>query len=406
MSPFAAKTTRLASIALLLSVVATPGGCPPATGGSSPVTAAISITATEGPAPLRVEVSASGSVSKAGAISGYAWDFGGKGSASTSDAVFTFTTPGRYTVTLTVTDEAGNVDTDSIVVQAQGGPASATITATPSAGIAPLTVRFASTLTADVGDTAYDYQWDFDDGETTQKAEPAHVFTAPGQYNVTLRLITAGGSEANASTTVTVTKGADASLQFGVGQFATLPISAQTAMSKFTFETWVSPDNDGGVLASFGTPTWSVEAVPASSIVRLRAGAQSFEVSVPIVAGRWQHVAIAYDSASGVTFYLNGAAAANAAVNGTLSVDSLRIGGGLRGKLARVRFWNTTRSAIEISGNYNRDLTGTPVGLLGDWALREGSGQALANGAGGAGGTLGATAASEASDPAWSADAP
>jgi PKD repeat protein len=46
--------------------------------------------------------------------------------------------------------------------------------------------------------------WDFGDGSTSAEREPAHSYSAPGTYTVTLRVIDNGGSTAEASTQVTV----------------------------------------------------------------------------------------------------------------------------------------------------------------------------------------------------------
>ncbi|MEM1167481.1 MAG: DUF1800 family protein, partial [Planctomycetota bacterium] len=60
-----------------------------------------------GVAPLLVEADAIGSSDAEGLISSYAWDFGDGAQATGAEVTHTFTTPGEYTVVLTVTDAGG-----------------------------------------------------------------------------------------------------------------------------------------------------------------------------------------------------------------------------------------------------------------------------------------------------------
>lgn len=59
-------------------------------------------------------------------------------------------------------------------------------------GFAPLTVRFSGPADASISR----YSWDFGDGSKSADANPAHTFTTPGEYTVSL---TAGGPSGSAS---------------------------------------------------------------------------------------------------------------------------------------------------------------------------------------------------------------
>ncbi|MFN0060490.1 MAG: PKD domain-containing protein, partial [Planctomycetota bacterium] len=335
-------------------MAATLGGCPSNDAGDSgPAKAEIGISSTQGDAPLRIQVSGSGSTSTAGRIVAYAWDFGGLGTASTADAVFTFNEPGKYDVRLVVTDDAGNTDDVVTIVQARGGDASVEISATPATGRAPLRVQFGVTVTSAETDPAEAYIWDFNDGDESSATSPVHTFSSPGTYVVSVDITTESGATATDEITITVSADEGGSLQFGSGQFATLPLESSLSLSRFTFEAWVSPETAGGALASFGTPSWSIEIDPADSLLRVRTGGTTSEVTAAVSAGRWQHIAFSYDSATGGRFYLNGAFAASTPAAGTISVDSLRIGSGLSGKMCCVRFWSIVRTNEEISESYD-----------------------------------------------------
>ncbi len=80
--------------------------------------ATIVASATEGTAPLTVSFDGSSSRDPNGSISSYAWNFGVAGAtASGAQASYTFTTPGAYIVSLTVTDNDGQSDIATTTVR-------------------------------------------------------------------------------------------------------------------------------------------------------------------------------------------------------------------------------------------------------------------------------------------------
>ena len=122
----------------------------------------------------------------------YLYDFGDGFRGLSANPVHTYTRPGTYNVSLTVS----KVDPvtkrqvrDSItrpgyiVVMAEPSvPLVANFTASPERGSAPLEVRFEDRST---GDPAM-YLYDFGDGFRGLSANPVHTYTRPGTYNVSL----------------------------------------------------------------------------------------------------------------------------------------------------------------------------------------------------------------------------
>ena len=76
--------------------------------------------------------------------------------------------------------------------------------ATPTEGLAPLTVNFSSAGSADPEGTAVTYAWDFGDGGTSTAANPSHVFATNGSFQVKLTVTDAGGLTGVSNTVVTV----------------------------------------------------------------------------------------------------------------------------------------------------------------------------------------------------------
>src|SRR5690606_29164768 len=68
---------------------------------------------------------------------------------------------------------------------------SASFTAAPTSGLAPLAVQFTDTSTGDI--TAW--SWNFGDGRTSTLRNPQHTYASPGTYTVTLTVSNAYGAD-------------------------------------------------------------------------------------------------------------------------------------------------------------------------------------------------------------------
>ncbi|WP_165074418.1 PKD domain-containing protein, partial [Methanogenium sp. MK-MG] len=127
-----------------------------------------------------------------GLIDSWAWDFGDGGTSADQSPVYTYTTSGTHTVTLTATNEAGNdaeVKTNYITVRTD--PPVANFTFDPAAPLAgnPVTFTDASTGIVDT------YFWDFGDGATATISVPVHAYAVAGTYTVNLTATNSGGSD-------------------------------------------------------------------------------------------------------------------------------------------------------------------------------------------------------------------
>ncbi|MEQ1893100.1 MAG: PKD domain-containing protein, partial [Planctomycetota bacterium] len=103
-----------------------------------------------------------------------------------------YTTPGSYTVALTVSGPGGSdtaFEVDLVSVEHPRPEALFTLDAT--SGIAPLTVAFGDASTGTI--TAW--SWDFGDGTGSTLASPTHVYTTPGTYSVALVVRGPGGTD-------------------------------------------------------------------------------------------------------------------------------------------------------------------------------------------------------------------
>jgi PKD repeat protein len=170
-------------------------------------TAQLSASATSGTTPLTVDFDGSASSDLDGTIVGYAWNFGNGQSGSGTTPSVTYTIPGSYTVSLTVTDDRGatSVATTTVVVSKPANQSpSAALAATPSTGTAPLLVQLSSAGSADPDGAISSYAWNFGNGQTGTGPSPSVVYATAGTYTVTLTVTDNDGATNAKSTSVTV----------------------------------------------------------------------------------------------------------------------------------------------------------------------------------------------------------
>ncbi|MFM1770742.1 MAG: hypothetical protein RJA22_3271 [Verrucomicrobiota bacterium] len=84
------------------------------------------------------------------------------------------------------------------------GAPTAVASATPTSGLAPLTVQFDSTGSSDPDAGVLTFSWDFGNGQTSTEANPGTVYTTPGTYSAVLTVTDPAGFTASATVVITV----------------------------------------------------------------------------------------------------------------------------------------------------------------------------------------------------------
>jgi len=128
----------------------------------------------------------------AGGPTNWRWEFG---DGQVLEGPYPATThvyvqPGEYDVKLTVSKaNATDAITTRRVRALPASPSSVDFTADTTAGYTPFEVRFTDTSTRD----PTNWHWDFGDGAISTGKNPAHTYTAPGTYTVSLEALNGDG---------------------------------------------------------------------------------------------------------------------------------------------------------------------------------------------------------------------
>lgn len=235
----------------------------------------------------------------------------------------------------------------------------------------------------------------------------------------------ATGISAPVTVEVRPTTGSGALYFDGVNDYVTFGDAAALKLSAFTLETWVRREAGG---AGTGTGTGGVTGIPLIAKGRGEndndtlncnyflgispttgtlvadfeegPGGTSPGLNHPVIGAtaipldEWHHVAATYDGTTW-NLYLDGVLDASVTVGQPVASNSIQhasLGSALNstgtpdgyfhGFLDEPRIWNSARTAAQIRASMNSEVP-TSSGLVGRWAMNEGSGTSLASSAGG-----------------------
>jgi PKD repeat protein len=176
-------------------VATTPAATVPTpTGGTvpQPPVALFSGSPRQGDVPLTVQFTDLST----GSPGSWLWSFGDGTTANGRNPSHQYSSPGVYTVSLTVRNDFGTSSTTEPGYISAGLLPLALFQSEPKEGFAPLQVQFTDLSTGDPDQ----WSWNFGDGSGSFEQNPSHLYLEPGDYTVGLTVTNRYGSNTRIQT--------------------------------------------------------------------------------------------------------------------------------------------------------------------------------------------------------------
>ncbi|PNV86217.1 MAG: hypothetical protein C0610_07815, partial [Desulfobacteraceae bacterium] len=152
--------------------------------------------------------------------------------------------------------ESGNSNEEHLYPSGTNQAPTASFTATPTSGDAPLAVSFNASASSDPDGTIVSYSWNFGDGATATGVSRSHTYGSAGNYTATLTVTDDDGATDSSSRLIQVTA-APIPNQPPNASFTASPTSGNAPLS-VNFNASGSNDPDGSIVSyswNFGDGT-------------------------------------------------------------------------------------------------------------------------------------------------------
>lgn len=215
---------------------------------------------TYGQAPLTVQLDGRTSTDSDGYIANYQWTSSDGQSTTGSQTTITFNSAGFYTITLVVTDNDGGTAQTSMNIQVTNAFPTADFTATPTVGVAPLTVQLNASASNDPDGSIVNYQWSSSDGQSKNGIQTTMVFNTPNTYSITLTVTDNEGATAQKIVSIQVNEEPNL---LPIANFTANPTSGEAPLT-VNFDASSSYDPDGTITNYQWKYQWFINDNPAS----------------------------------------------------------------------------------------------------------------------------------------------
>ncbi|MDY7078830.1 MAG: PKD domain-containing protein [Chloroflexota bacterium] len=179
------------------------------------------------------------------------WNFGDGLTGTLNSPTHTYTVGGVYTVTLAISGTGGTDTLTRTHFITTYTPVQTGFAASPTTGLAPLTVVFTNTSSGDYTTSL----WDFGDDVTSTLDSPTHTYTVGGVYTVTLATSGPGGTDILTHThliTAYTPVQADFTASPSAGVAPLMVVFTNTSTGVYTTSLWNLGD---GVTSTLDSPT-------------------------------------------------------------------------------------------------------------------------------------------------------
>ncbi len=219
----------------------------------------------------------------------YAWDFGDASTSTSASPSRTYTTPGTYTIVLTVTDVWGKAGTATRTVTITEPASNSAPTAVIASGTCTTftTCAMSATGSSDpdtaTGDGIRNYLWSWGDGGPDTlgtSASQSRVYAVPGTYTVTLRVVDKWGR-----TSAPVTQSVTTQAEPASNNAPTVTFTASCTVRTCSVNPTGTVDTDGGIrsrLYSWGDGTADTLTTSTNNQSHVYAAAGTYTITVTV----------------------------------------------------------------------------------------------------------------------------
>ena len=228
-----------------------------------------------------VTLDGSGSSDSDGTIVNYSWTLDGNEIADEVSPTVSLDV-GTNTITLTVTDDDGASAAEDVVIvvnSLENIVPVAAISATPTSGIAALTVDFNGSASSDSDGTIESYSWDFGDGQTATGVTVSYTYTLPGSYTAVLTVTDDEETSATDEVIITVTAANSVPIA-NAGPNQTVEDADDNGSESVTLDGSGSSDSDGTIVNYSWTLDGNEIADEVSPTVSLDVGTNTITLTV------------------------------------------------------------------------------------------------------------------------------
>jgi len=162
----------------------------------------LSVTASANPTTVQTGTSVEFNGTAAGGTEPYTWewDFGDGSTSTQEDPSHAYSSSGIFTATLTVIDDLGFTDSDTVSIDVNGQLSISTDGPYESKVNENITLN----ATASGGSSPYDYSWDLGNGDSTTGKDVSYAYSNPGIYTITLTVEDNNGLTSSIETSATI----------------------------------------------------------------------------------------------------------------------------------------------------------------------------------------------------------
>jgi len=164
---------------------------------------------------LTVNFRDSSTIASGAIITAWQWDFGDNQTSTSQHPIHTYSAFGQYTVKLIVTSSDGCQTKDTITRVVTVTPAPNAVFSF-NAGCLNTNIQFRDSSTVLAGNIV-SWQWDFGDGGVSTLQHPAHSYSTPGAYPISLIVKAANGCADTLNQNIQITPKPVANFSFTLG---------------------------------------------------------------------------------------------------------------------------------------------------------------------------------------------